>query len=362
MALFGFFALVLVSVYWVNRAVSLFDKLIGDGQTAWVVMEFTLLTLPNAIRLVLPVAAFAATVYAVTRLASDSELVVMQATGTSPWRLARPVVAFGLIIGLMMTALVHVLVPYSRVALAERSAAVSSDITARFFTEGTFEHPVDGITMYIRQITDRGEMLDMFLSDERSAQNHTVYTASKALIVASDTGPKLVMFDGQAQTLRLADHSLALTRFSSFTYDLAQLMGGGGDGVPDWNMIPSWRLVAPGPNLLKSMNSTRGAALLELNDRVAQTLLAPVAALVGFAALMLGGFSRFGVTRQVVIAVFGLIVLQALDNVATSSVSRHPGLWPMAYLPIAVGLAGSAFMLYWASRPRCIRRRERASE
>ncbi|MEE3316364.1 MAG: LPS export ABC transporter permease LptF, partial [Pseudomonadota bacterium] len=27
--LFGFFALVLVSVYWVNRAVRLFDRLIG---------------------------------------------------------------------------------------------------------------------------------------------------------------------------------------------------------------------------------------------------------------------------------------------------------------------------------------------
>ena len=43
---FGFFALVLVAVYWVNRAVSLFETLIGDGQTALVVLEFTLLTLP----------------------------------------------------------------------------------------------------------------------------------------------------------------------------------------------------------------------------------------------------------------------------------------------------------------------------
>ena len=61
MMLFGFFALVLVSVYWINRAVSLFDQLISDGQSAWVFLEFTALTLPNVIRLVLPVAAFVAT-------------------------------------------------------------------------------------------------------------------------------------------------------------------------------------------------------------------------------------------------------------------------------------------------------------
>ncbi|MGI9390181.1 MAG: LPS export ABC transporter permease LptF, partial [Boseongicola sp.] len=32
--LFGFFALVLVLVYWVNRAVILFDQLIANGQSA----------------------------------------------------------------------------------------------------------------------------------------------------------------------------------------------------------------------------------------------------------------------------------------------------------------------------------------
>ena len=54
--LFGFFALVLVSIYWINQAVRLFDRLIGDGQSAFVFLEFTVLTLANVIRMVLPVA------------------------------------------------------------------------------------------------------------------------------------------------------------------------------------------------------------------------------------------------------------------------------------------------------------------
>ena len=83
MALFGFFSLVLVLVYWVNRAVLLFDRLIGDGQSALVFLEFTALTLPNVIRLVLPVSAFAAAVYVTNRLSTESELVVVQATGFS---------------------------------------------------------------------------------------------------------------------------------------------------------------------------------------------------------------------------------------------------------------------------------------
>src|SRR6056297_2753879 len=85
--LFGFFALVLVLVYWVNRAVVLFDQLIANGQSALVFLEFSALTLPNVIRIVLPIAAFAGTLYVTNKLSSESELVVVQATRFSPWRL-----------------------------------------------------------------------------------------------------------------------------------------------------------------------------------------------------------------------------------------------------------------------------------
>ena len=60
--LFGFFALVLVALFWINRAVILFDRLIGDGQSALVFLEFTALGLPKLITTVLPIAAFAGAV------------------------------------------------------------------------------------------------------------------------------------------------------------------------------------------------------------------------------------------------------------------------------------------------------------
>ena len=91
LVLFGFFALVLVAIFWINRAVVLFDRLIGDGQTALVFLEFTALGLPSLIATVLPIATFAASVYVTNRMTTDSELTVLQATGTGPWRLARPV-------------------------------------------------------------------------------------------------------------------------------------------------------------------------------------------------------------------------------------------------------------------------------
>jgi lipopolysaccharide export system permease protein len=352
MALFGFFALVLVSVYWVNQAVRLFDKLISDGQTALVVLEFTALTLPNVIRLVLPVAAFAATIYAVNRLAQDSELVVMQATGASPWRLARPVAMFGLIVAVLMLVLVHALVPAARARLADRQAQISENVTAQFLIEGSFQHPTDGVTIYIREISPLGELLDLFLSDGRAAGTRTTYTAEKALIVRSDTGPKLIMLDGMAQTLRFADASLAITRFSNFTYDIAGLMGASAGARRGWEDLPTWALIAPTPEVLELTGSDTQSARLELHQRLAQPLLAPVAALIGFAALMLGGFSRFGLWRQIGLATVGLIAVQFMANATDSAMRGAPDLWGLAYLPVALGLAAAAGLLWLATRPR----------
>ncbi|WRH61012.1 MAG: LptF/LptG family permease [Fuscovulum sp.] len=181
-ALFGFFALILVSVYWVNRAVGLFDRLIGDGHSALVFLEFSLLMLPNVIRLVLPIAAFAATVYVTNRLTQESELVVMQATGFSGFRLARPVLYFGAIVTALHLLLMNVLVPWSGAMLSDREAALAENVTARYLTEGQFMHPATGVTLYIRDITQQGELRDLFLSDERNAAERTTYTARRALL------------------------------------------------------------------------------------------------------------------------------------------------------------------------------------
>lgn len=360
MALFGFFALVLVSVYWVNRAVLLFDKLISDGQTAWVVLEFTALTLPNVIRLVLPVAAFAATIYALNRLSGESELVVMQSAGVSPWRLARPVAVFGLIVAGLMLVLVHVLVPGAKARLVDRQAQISQDVTARFLSEGSFQSPAAGITIYIRAISDLGELLDLFLFDSRSMTAQTTYTAEKALIVPSPTGPKLVMFDGTAQTLRGSDGAIAITRFADFTYDIGAVIGTPRRGKLSLDEVPSWQLMAPSAGMLAEAGASPAEARREMHDRLAQPLMAPAAALIGVAALLLGGFSRFGLWRQMVLAVLGLIGLQTLSNLATAATRNAPELWGVFYLPPLAGLACAAAALWWAGRARRTRPLSRA--
>ena len=355
LALFGFFSLVLVAIYWVNRAVGLFDELIGDGQTALVFLEFSLLTLPNVIRLVLPISAFAATVYAVNRLMGDSELVVMQATGFSSFRLARPVLYFGLCVALMMAILLHVLVPASRAMLAARSAELSENVTARYLSDGEFMHPTEGVTLYIARISERGELTDVFLADDRKPEARRTYTASRALLVRGDSGPKLIMFDGMVQDLGVKER-LSVTRFADFTYDLGQMIDAGTLPGRTIDELSTADLLRADPAMLTETREDRAAFLAEGHLRFAMPFLATAAALIGFSALLLGGFSRFGLWRQIGLAVLMLIGLQTVHTWASGQALRDMRAWPLVYLAPLVGLVLSGLLLWLSQRPRRLKR------
>ncbi|RVT84088.1 LPS export ABC transporter permease LptF [Rhodobacteraceae bacterium CCMM004] len=357
---FGFFSLVLVMVYWINRAVSLFDRLIANGHSAGVFLEFTALALPNVIRLVLPISAFAAAVYVTNRLSQESELTVVQATGFSPWRLARPVAVFGILVAVLISLLTHVLVPASLRSLAERSAALSEDITAGLLNEGAFLHPGDGITFYIRDISVQGELRDIFLSDARDPTRETIYTATRAILLKTERGPQLVMFDGMVQSLRGEAQRLETTRFEDFAFDIASLFDLPTAGPRRMSEVSTGELLFPTAALIEETGAPRSLLLVEGHERFTQAMVALVTPLVGFSILMLGGFSRFGIWRQILGAILCLIVIELLDNTLLDLARRDDSLWPLAYVPVAAGLGLAAAFLALAARPRLGRRRAAA--
>jgi len=356
MVLFGFFALVLVSIFWINKAVRMFDKLIGDGQPAWVFFEFTALTLPTVIGGMLPIAAFAAAVYVVFRLSSDSELTVVQATGFSPWRLVRAVAVFGLIVVLLMSVLAHLLIPNSLSQLRLREDEVSRNVTAQLLTAGEFLHPAPGISFYIREITPDGELRDVFLSDRRNEKTGVTYTSSRAYLVQDPAGTRLVMVGGLAQTFRPVDNRLFVTHFEDFSHDISSLISREAIDLNKVTFASTLDMLRDPEAVADRTGKSLGIVAAEVHSRFTEALLCLVAALVGFATLLVGAFSRFGVWRQVLLAFALLVGIKVIESATLGPVLANAALWPLLYLPSAVGLALAGALLWLAARPALVYR------
>jgi lipopolysaccharide export system permease protein len=350
MVVFGFFALVLVSVYWVNKAVTIFDQLVTDGHSVGVVAEFTALSLPAVIAIVLPLAAFAASVYVTNRMTSDSELTVVQATGYSPWRLARPVLIFGVLIALMMSILTHFLVPKSLEQLRIREKALTGSLSAQLLRDGVFLHPIGGVTFYIRDITLDGELRDVVLSDRRSEGREVIYTSERAYLLRDAEGAKLVMLSGMAQTLELTSRRLSTTNFTDLIYDISGLMTSSAPTKRRLNYMPTWELLTRPEAAAAEAKDSLGEAFEEAHMRFQLPLLALVASLIGYSALMVGGFSRFGLMRQIFFAIGLLVMVKIVESAVTDPVRGDPALWPLVYMPSLAGALTVVALLWHASR------------
>jgi len=90
---------VLTAIVWLTQSLQRIDLIVERGQTAAVFLVITLLILPSLLAVITPFALFAAVLYALHRMHSDSELVVMYAAGVSRLRLAAPLIGEALVVG-----------------------------------------------------------------------------------------------------------------------------------------------------------------------------------------------------------------------------------------------------------------------
>ena len=74
----------LTCVVWLMQSLRFVEMIVNRGLSATSFLTFTVLLLPTLISLLGPIALFAAAVFTYNKMISDSEIVVMRASGMSP--------------------------------------------------------------------------------------------------------------------------------------------------------------------------------------------------------------------------------------------------------------------------------------
>lgn len=347
---FGFFALVIAGILWLAQALPLIDSVIESGQSGVVFLEITSYLLPRVLMVALPIAALAAALYALNRLYSEAELVVMMTAGQSPMALARPVVLFGILACILMAAVTLYLVPASQLRLNQRLTDFRSDFAKTLIREGQFIHPVDGLTLFIRDTSKQGEMAGLFLSDRRDQANPVIYNARKALLLQENDAIRIVMFDGNIQHLPDDTSQLSTVHFDQFSYDLGALLSTPVSRQPSpfERFVPE--LIWPDAEMLASDLYDRGDYLAEANHKLVMPLSALVLPLVALGAILAGGFRRGGFMGRVMGAVAIGLLVQAGVGVTKSVVQGNADLFWIMYLPALLGMLAALLLLRKAGR------------
>lgn len=127
----GAFILVLVSLtatIWITQALRDVDLMTNRGQTILIFLGITSLIVPLLILVIAPIAMVISVGHVLNKLSTDSELIVMNAAGMSPWRLFKPFVATAAVVALMVAMLSAWGAPKSMRLLRNWATEVRADL------------------------------------------------------------------------------------------------------------------------------------------------------------------------------------------------------------------------------------------
>ena len=343
--IFVFFLFVFTLIFWINRVVGLFDRLISDGHSPSILFQVALLSLPSTTTTVFPLACFAAAIFVTNRLKNDSELTVFQSAGLSPWRMNKPYLIFGLFCMLILGVFTTFIVPNTAKILHDKQKELDSSVSARLLQEGKFIHPLKGVTFYIKGIESDGTLLNVFLHDRRNKDEFLTYTATRAFLAKDDNQTFLYMENGLIQTVGNLSNILSTIEFKSIAIDLSDALTKRQSNTAYLSHVSTWLLFNNKKEVAKVTKASKGSILLELHNRFHRPMFCFVAAMLGFSTLLMGNYNRFGFGKQIALAISIMVIIKITESYSTKLSLQNFLLWPIIYFPSLIGIISSMLFL-----------------
>src|ERR1700689_5250187 len=221
----GAFLITLVSltvVIWFTQAMRDFDLITSQRQTMFVFVGITGLIIPLLVMMLAPIALVMAAAHPLNKLSTDSEIIVMNAAGMSPWRLVWPFLASAVVVSILVGGIAAYVSPLSLRALRDWGAQVRADILTNIVQPGRFTTVSGNLTFHIADRRPDGLLVGIFVDDGRDPKEHSTYLAERGEIVKNENGSFLGMEGGSIQRVTAGERDPRIIVFDRYAFDLSK--------------------------------------------------------------------------------------------------------------------------------------------
>ncbi|HEY5378428.1 MAG TPA: LPS export ABC transporter permease LptF [Pseudolabrys sp.] len=344
---FGAFLVVLISltaVIWVTQALRDFDLMTSQGQTILVFIGITGLIIPLLILVIAPIALLIAVAHTLNKLSTDSEIIVMNAAGMSPWVLFRAFMTVAFVVSLGVMVISAYLAPKGLRMLSEWLTAVSADVVSNIVQPGRFTVVEAGVTIHIRERRGNGQLLGIFLDDRRNPSERTTIMSGTGELIDNDKGTFLILQKGIVQRHAINQRDPAMVAFDRYAFDLSQFAAGAQAIKYSIRERYLSQLMFPDPKdplYIEQPKQFRA----ELYDRLASPLYPLAFTIIAFAYLGAPRTNRQSRTLSILGAVGGVALLRLIGFVSTIFGATFPWLLPMQYVAIVLACGGGLYVI-----------------
>lgn len=333
---------VLVFAIWLTQSLKLIELVVEGGAPSTLFLRLVVLAMPEMVIMVLPVAVAAGIIFVYNRLTVDREVTVMRAAGLGPLRMAMPALILGLTVMALSYTLSLVVWPLADREFREMRFLVQTEYANAALREGEFTELGDNTTLYFRERSSSGRIHQIIVYDGSNANEPVTLVASSGLFVRTDTGPRVLMWDGNRQ-VRLASGQVDFLHFDEYVIDL-QLVSQ--DNRSDWTPPRSRfvnQLLNPDPANERDQQFA-SVLIAEGHNRLAVPLWVMAVASVATCGMLMGEFGRQGqrLRMTVTIATVALMIgtAQAVSTFPRDNPSAIPLLYALPLTCMALAFAG----------------------
>jgi len=334
----------LAGVVWLTQGLRLVNLIINQGLSATGFLTMMMLLLPGFLALVLPTALFLSIVFVYHRLNSDSELVIMRAVGLSPYSLAAPAIILALLVSSVGYAITLYFMPAGFRSFKDQQFTVRSDYAAALLKEGTFNTLMDGVTVYVRERTRKGELRGLLVHDNRNADEPITMMAERGALVGTANGPRFIMFKGNRQEIDAGRDGVRLLYFDKYALDLGRFASPNRSRWREPGERFLGELLRPGHSEDDIANAHKFKA--EAHRRLVTPLYALAFAIIGLASILPGEYNRRVAWRRTLFAAVTAITVQVIGLSLVPLVAKHPELAGLMYANVALPIAITLYILF----------------
>jgi lipopolysaccharide export system permease protein len=343
----GAFVITCVSltiIMWFTQAIREFDLITTQRQTVFVFVGLTGLLIPLLVMMIAPISLVLAAAHILNKLSSDSEIIVMNAAGVSPWRLVTPFIAAAFVVSLLVALIAAYLSPLSLRELRDWSTQIRADILGNIVQPGRFATLGGNLTFHIADRRPDGLLLGIFLDDRRDPKEHATYLAQQGEIVKNAIGSFLALEKGSVQRVEPGQRDPRIVTFDRYAFDLSKFTS------PQQNIVYGarekdiWDLIWPPANE-KPSPAQIAEYRSEMHDRFAAPIYPVAFAILAYAFLGSPQTTRQSRTLSLLTLIGAVSLLRLIGFISVIVGVHVPSVLAMQYVALLGAIIGGLWQI-----------------
>jgi len=343
----GAFLIVLVSltaVIWVTQALRDIDIMTSQGQTILVFIGITGLIIPLLVLVIAPIALLIAVAHVLNKMSNDSEIIVMNAAGMSPWILFRAFMVAAIVVSLLVTAISAYFAPKGLRMLRDWLTEVRANVVSNIVQPGRFTALESGVTIHIRERRPNGQLAGIFLDDRRNPNERITVLSEIGELLDNSSGTYLVLQKGFVQRHEVGQRDPAMVVFDRYAFDLSQFAGTAQAVKYSIRERYLWQLLFPDPKdqlYIEQPDQFRA----ELHDRLMAPFYPIAFVVIAYAYLGAPRTTRQSRTLSILGAIGGVALLRLIGFASTVFGSAAPWMLALQYVALAVAVGLGLYVI-----------------